>query len=314
MSLALTRRPARTAVWLVPLTALTLTLLTGCSSNNQQSEPSPTGSAPDATTSSTPTASTTPNTSDTAADINKLTGGKTVELTTDTLPAPPDGYTQAEVTAFAERAIELVQRGMTPDLSDKSPRDAFNYVFANQYPASTKATQAALQAAAGDYDWEWSWATRFDTKPSEPAKVLVARWQVETVPNEQPDGRPMLQVSLATATEHLIPDTPNNDSGGSGDTTVNDLVPVVARRTVIIQGTKPLGGPDWWPAIGIQSENLFGGKCVPVNGSIITPAHDPATIREDLATLRTFIKTPNKVNAGDTNTSIADYVKNYCED
>ena len=135
----------------------------------------------------------------------------------------------------------------------------------------------------------------------------MARWQLDTAPGTLNDGTeaPRLQVTLSTAIEHLI----KNDTSGQSE-------PVVVQRTVIIRGFKPLGGPDWWPGIGIQMTPLFGGKCAPANGSILTPSDNPKILKDDLKSLRSFINKPTEVNAEASSdaSSIKEFLDLYCED
>lgn len=280
--------------------AVLVVLCGACSSDNVETPPR---------TDSRAEKSKTGKMSPTAEAVDEMTGGRTVGVTTDTLPPPPEGFTAEELRAFADRAIDIAQRGASPKLQGKTPTEAFDYVFANQFPATTQAARAGSVAAAGSFDWEWSWASLFKAQPREAAKVLAARWQVDTVPGTLDDGTdaPQLQVTLSTVVEHLVP-----SQAGMGKGTAE---PVVMQRAVTVQGYKPLGGSTFWPGIGVQTTPLLGGKCAPVNGSILTAAEDPGTVRKDLKALRDFLRTPERVNAESSTTGgdLADSVKRYCD-
>lgn len=295
------RRFVRT---MAPLTLFAALALTACSNNG--SDPAEPTTA--ASSTATPPASSAPPENPTAVAIAKLTGDKTVELTTDTLPKPPTGFTKEEVTAFADRAMDLIERGISPDVTTMSEDAAFKYVFANQYSESSDATRQAFEGI-GDYSYAWAVASLFDEPPTEPAKVLAARWQVTTSEGTTADGStaPILQVALSVAVEHQVAD----DNAAATSATA----PIVMQRTVIIKGFKPLGGEQWWPTIGYQATPLFGGKCAPINGAILTPAHKPTTIREDMARLRKYITKPNAIDVeASEGSDLGEYVQKYCED
>lgn len=284
--------------------AAMLLIVTGCASEPDD-EPTP----PD------PVASTRPGTpppSDATPEllqsIEAIAPTQPVELNLDKLPKAPSGFTEAEVEASAERAIDLIRRGVSPDLEGKTPRAAFEYVFANQYSDTTEQAAQASRTATGKYDWEWAWASLFETQPITPARFLALRWQVEVIPSELASGAKadLLQVTLSTAIEHRVP---------NGTGTGSSVAPIVVQRAVIINSFKPLGGPDWWPAVGMQANPLFGGKCAPVNGSLLTPARRQATLNSDLRRLREYMSEPTRINtrAVSDGGQIGDYVQRYCE-
>lgn len=314
--LRLRHRPiAKPRSLLLPALLAAAVVLCGCTDTD--------GPAADATTTpavtSTTAASTVPpvNPDNLADGIADITEGDTVGLTTATLPEPPRNFTRAEVVAFANRAIDIARRGTAPALNGLDPAEAFDYVFKNQYQASRQDARRSTEAAAGGYDWEWAWASLFDQPPAEPAVILAANWQVESVPSKRADGAtaPRLQVSLSTAFEYLVPregqDTADTETAGQ-----TTMEPIVVLRTIIVAGFEPLGGPDWWPGIGVQANPLFGGKCAPVNGSILTPARSAETLSSDLETLRNYIAEPDRVDTAATSegAGLADYVEKYCED
>ena len=302
----------RTTKALVPLTLLALTAaFTGCSSDStaRSDSNSSANSSAAASPAATPSDAGERPVSELEATIDAATS-QTAHLNLSNLPAAPAGFTAADVRAFAKRAVELIERGSSPDLTGKSPTDAFNYVFANQYPDTKRQAANDSQAAADGYDWQWAWATQFATRPLGPPTILDAQWQVQTVPGELPDGTamPRLQVVLSTATKHLVAD----DRDPSGPP-----APIVVKRAVIVDGYRPRGGPLWWPAVGVQTETWFGGKCAPSNGSVMTPAHRPSTLKADLRALQNYLsKPPVKVDTGAVSTanSIGDYLRRYCED
>lgn len=255
----------------------------------------------------------------TAERVAALAGEKNHTPTTQELPAAPRGFSDAEVKALADRAVDLVTRGVAPGLSKMSPSSAFDYVFANQYPATTASSRRATKDAAGRYDWEWGWASRFADEPSIPARFLESRWEIETEATPLGNGRSrtVLRVSLSVAVQHLIPDTANDRQATGSDSAEEPLMrPIVIQRTVIVQGFKPLGGPKWWPGVGLQARPFFGGQCAPVNGSILTPATRPKTLERDFERLAEYLDDPVNVDentvsdAGD----LSELVDKYCEE
>lgn len=310
-----THRRPRVAAVCVPL-LLSVVALAGCSNDAPDETPQPA----DSSTSNSPARDAPPKLDATAMKIDELVGEVNLRPTTETLPAAPPGFNDAEVAAFADRAIDIVTRGVAAGLTRKSPSAAYNYVFANQYRASRESSRQATQDSAGRYDWEWAWASRFDTEPAVPARFLTSRWQVETETIQLNDGTPdeLLRVILSVSIEHLVPHTSTGGDKDDADSTGDDLVvhPIVMQRKVIVQGLNPLGGPKWWPGIGVQASPLFGGGCAPVNGSILTPATRPKTLNRDLERLADYIDHPKKVDTDSISDDgdLAAFVAQTCED
>jgi hypothetical protein len=251
----------------------------------------------------------TPSGAITADDVRAIAGRGAARITMTDLPAPPDGFNAAEVRALAERLKDIAQRGVSPRLNGLAPDAAFDFVFANQYPQTTDLARTKSREATGQYDWQWAWASLFELAPTTSAAFLKVRWQADAVPGTLDDGTaaPQLQLSLITAIEHDLPPTGGAES---------DIAPVVMKRTLTAQSFRPLGGPGWWPAIGVQSEPLFGGKCAPKNGSLLTPTSDPEIIHEDLRKLRQLVKSDKAVDtaAVSTASSTSEYFAKYCRD
>jgi hypothetical protein len=286
-------------------------LLAGCSDNG---DPGPAGPAETADAPKTAPTPTSAASSSTITAVRAITGGEAVELTKADLPdSPPDGFNRAEVEALADRALDLARRGVSPALEGLSPADAFAYVFAGQYPRTTEAARDDSRAATGGYDWEWAWASLFDKQPRTPARVLSARWTVESEPAKLGDGTsaPLLRVVLSVIFEHDVPVETTEDAAGSP----GPVEPVLVKRSIVVQGYRPLGGPAWWPAVGVQTEPLLGGKCAPVNGSLLTPTRNQKIIREDLQKLRTALNDPADIDASSESTagSIKAYVEKFCD-
>lgn len=252
----------------------------------------------------------------TAEKIVELVGEEDSTPTTANLPETPDGFRDAEAVALAERAIDLVTRGVAPRLTKMSPSSAFEYVFATQYPATTESARAGTASVAGKYDWEWAWASRFESEPPLPSRFLVSRWQVERV--QVPGSGKALRVTLSVAVEHLVPDHTGTRRGVDSNATTDPIVlhPIVMQRTVIIQGFRPLGGPRWWPGVGLQARPLFGGQCAPINGSVLTPATRTATLDRGFDILSDFVENPRSVEIGASSdaSDLAELVNEYCED
>ncbi|WP_134765129.1 hypothetical protein [Nocardioides sp. 1609] len=195
-----------------------------------------------------------------------------------------------------------------------APLDAFNYTFSNQYRASTRAARIATTAAVGDFDWEWAWVSLLEPVPTKQPEILALRWQVQSTPGELADGEPAPQigVSLSVAIKHEARDDAPDATSGTADSASR---PIVVERTVVVRGFKPQGGPQWWPAIGVQTSMYFGGKCAPVNGSILTPSADPKIVAADLRAFRNFVKSPEVIDpsARSNAEDVADYVDKYCD-
>ena len=296
------------------VTALALAIgliASGCTSNDTDGPASPDSTAPHAASGSATADPTT-------AAIAAMTKGAPVALTLSDLPNPPPGFSQQELQAFADRAIDITERGSSAEVATMTPTQAFDFVFDGQFEATKQAAADGSRAAAGTYDWEWAWASLSEMTPIQPARILDARWQVSTVPGKLADGTPsrQLQVVLSTAIEHFISRGPTKEGDDRADQAEQQVRPIVVKRSIIVRGFKPLGGAEWWPAIGVQTTPFFGGKCAPVNGSVLTPSDDPSVLQEDLKKLEAYLDDRDDIDAGasSNSTSMREYVDEYCED
>lgn len=285
--------------------------LSACSQDDAKPSTSPT-STPVSVDTMKPSAP--PKKSPTLVRLEQITGRKTASLDLAELPAPPAGFNRQEVEAFAKRAIEVIERGIAPQLTDMTPEQAFDFVFATQYPETTELSRSSSATAAGRYDWEWAWASMFQSPPEKPATILAAHWQADTVSGTLSDGTsaPQLVLTLSATIQHLVPD-PTEGSDGDVDAR---LEPIVVQRNVIVRGFRPLGGPDWWPGIGIQTDVLFGGKCALVNGSKLTVVRDQQILARDFKKLRRLINQPGRVETSVSSDAddLTAYVQRNCDE
>ncbi|MDO9455236.1 hypothetical protein [Nocardioides sp.] len=255
-----------------------------------------------------PTArTTTPSDQSTLDRLDRLTDGKTRPPRVEDLPPPPSGFTAADVEALATRAIDIAERGVSPDLEGRSPSEAFDFVFAGQYPQTTDYARTNSRRATTGYDWEWAWASLYEDPAAAPAIFLTSRWEVARVPGKLDDGSQanQLQVTLVTATEQIV------DDKRSGV-----RAPIVMVRSIILRSFKPRGGPAWWPGVGVQAEPLLGGKCAPKNDSLLTPSYNDRVLDEDFEKLADVLREVKDVEeyASSDADSIAAYLKKYCDD
>ncbi|GAC1381357.1 MAG: hypothetical protein NVSMB48_09170 [Marmoricola sp.] len=261
---AVTPRPGRFRTKLLAAAAVLLAV-TGCSSG----ESAPSDKHPNE---NTPAAATSPIANARQQFEDALTGHSGT-LSTDGLPAqPPKGFTRADVTTFADQILAMVERGISPDVQDKTGDNAVNFVLEGLYPATVRDYKAGMEAAAGTVDWQFVLASRFEVAPTEPARVLAARWKVSTKSGVQDDGTraPILIVAFEAFIRH---DVPVDDATGQS-------APIVVRRTLTMSGFRPRGGDLWWPGLRTSASSYDDDGCSLSNDGILRPAESPAAVKD----------------------------------
>ena len=255
----------------VRLTVLAVSCLllatTGCTRACDDEGSATSGKQPSAqSTSNSPVATARQQFEDVIAD-------RSATLSTDGLPeAAPKGFTQADVETFADQIVTIVERSLSPDVQAKTAENAINHVLQNQYAGTVSDYKATMKKAAGNLDWQFVLVSLFDTPPTEPARILSTRWEVDTGRGTLYDGTPapFLIVRLETFIGH---DVPIIDQPG-------ETAPVAVKRTISMSGFRPQGGESWWPGLRTSATSYGDDGCSLRRNAILKPADKPAVIND----------------------------------
>lgn len=216
-------------------------------------------------------------------------------LTTNLGLKPPAGFTQADVDALARRAVSVLRRSTAPRLSNMSPDEAVDYVYAQQPTPTRFDFERDAIAASQGRPWQWLAASRFSKTPST-AEVIRVAANVKKYSGRLDDGTPAPYLAV-TVEAHLVqqvasPNQQTNEgqSGGADPATV----PIVSYRAVQASGFRPQGGPDFWPSVRARTSPFGNDGCsLDEDTALLVPSTDADVLREDLANLRSTLKNPS---------------------
>lgn len=206
-------------------------------------------------------------------------------LTIDLGLQAPAGFTQSDVDALARRAISVLRRSTAPRLSNFDPDQAVDYVYQTQ-PVETKADfeRDAIRTTQGR-PWQAMAASRFPSVASA-AKVIRVAASVKKYDGITADGTsaPYLAVTVEA---HLVQEV-STQGGTPGSPT---SVPIVSYRAVSASSFRPRGGADFWPAVRSRMIPYGNDGCALTSEStLLVPLTDPAVLREDLANLKSTLR------------------------
>ncbi len=206
--------------------------------------------------------------------LEKVAGSRSVDLADLTLPPAPDGFTDADVRALADRLIDLVHRSMASELSGMTADEAVDHVFA-QLPAQTlvqlKDDVAANQTKLS-FAWQWALASRFpnDAVVSDP-RYLDGRLSAKSV---RSSSGTYLSVELET---HIASEVSIGE----------DTRTVVLKRGLLINSFQPQGiSEKTWPAVGFSSDVYGADLCLGFRSNIVAPAVNVRTVEKGVEDLR----------------------------
>ena len=257
---------------LITATVLTASVVTACSSTS--TTPTDTGTH---SGSPSPTPTTTGTLSQLNAEFQSLVAiAKPVDLDTTRLPAPPKGYTEADVKALAKYAIDLSTKSRALVLSDLTPKEAVEYVVADMPPGMQKSMLKSVTTKGKvTANGALGIANRYVTEPTQLPVVVAAQWSAKdgTGSNE---GTLVVSLSTWTATESPY-------SGGLGSLLVDQTFDIIA---IDAQGD-PADG--WWPGWNYRLAVYGMDKKTFLNRSLLAPGTDPKVLQVAVAKLRKLL-------------------------
>lgn len=203
----------------------------------------------------------------------------TVDLEDIDNPEPLDGFTQDEVDAFADKALNLLSRSISPDLQDRDPDAAVRTILRDELPDTRTEFREKARSQLAEDNWHFLIATLPEPAPTEPPRVIDFTWKVDTINETRGDGEtaPVLQVWAQAHVVHTF---------GQGD----DRRLTVTRRHVAVAGFEPLGGPAWWPSIGAATSTWGADDCRLIVDNELSPGND-----DDLTGLRDSLESESIV-------------------
>lgn len=202
----------------------------------------------------------------------------TVELRASDRPAPPKGFTDADIDVLAEDAVSVLRRSISPEVEVMTPAAAIAYVTADLMPATVKEWTTRVEAASAGQAWEWQAASLFEKPSREPARIIKVAWDVTTRPGTLANGKPhdQLVLRLQVFAVHVR---------GTRATPKT----IIVRRTVRMAAYDPDGGAEFFPGIDVLTSPWGNRGCALLARTELYPADDIAELRRDVIAARKAI-------------------------
>ncbi|WP_344330279.1 hypothetical protein [Aeromicrobium halocynthiae] len=86
-------------------------------------------------------------------------------------PGPVAGFTQDEVDAFAEKALNLLMRSISTDLQGRDPAAAVRTVLKDELPDTRSEFREKARSQLAPDNWHFLIATIPEPAPSQPPRV-----------------------------------------------------------------------------------------------------------------------------------------------
>ncbi|MDX6233517.1 MAG: hypothetical protein QOH68_2541 [Nocardioidaceae bacterium] len=201
-----------------------------------------------------------------------------VELRASDRPAPPKGFSDADIDVLAEDAVSVLRRSISPEVEVMTPADAIAYVTADLVPATVKEWTTRVEADSAGQDWEWQAASLFQTPSREPARIIRVAWAAETQPGTLADGTPHDQLVLRL--QAFVVHTRGTRSHPKT---------IIIRRTVRMAAYDPDRGREFFPGVDVLTSPWGNRGCALLSSSTLYPADDIAELNRDVLAARRAI-------------------------
>lgn len=208
-------------------------------------------------------------------ELAGLADQPTVELNAGDRPAPPRGFTDADMDVLAKDAVSVLRRSISPQVELKSPADAISYVTADLSSATVTEWTKRVDAASAGQDWEWQAASLFQTPSHTPARIIKVEWDVQAQPGTLADGTPhdQLILRLQAFAVHVRG-------------TLAKPKTIIIRRTVRMAAYEPRGGPHFFPGIDVLTSPWGNRGCALLSSSVLYPTDDINELSRDVVAAR----------------------------
>jgi hypothetical protein len=208
-------------------------------------------------------------------ELADLADRPTVKLEAKGRPAPPRGFTDADMDVLAKDAVSVLRRSISPQVELKSSTEAISYVMADLMPATVTEWTRRIDGASAGQDWEWQAASLFQTPSHVPARIIKVEWDVQTQPGTLADGTPhdQLILRLQAFAVHVR------------GTKVSPKT-IIIRRTVRMAAYEPRGGSHFFPGIDVLTSPWGNRGCALLSSSVLYPTDDIGELRRDVIAAR----------------------------